>query len=64
MKPIKHLWSEMKINDTDPLIMHVDMNSCFATMEQQANPLLRGRPIAVAAYASPWGCIIAPSIEA
>lgn len=44
--------------------MHVDMNSCFATMEQQANPLLRGRPIAVAAYASPWGCIIAPSVEA
>ncbi len=44
--------------------MHVDMNSCFATMEQQANPLIRGKPVAVAAYASPWGCIIAPSYEA
>ena len=40
------------------------MNSCFATMEQQANPLLRGRPVGVAAYASRYGCVIAPSIEA
>lgn len=44
--------------------MHIDLNSCFATIEQQANPLLRGLPIAVAAYASPAGCILAPSIEA
>jgi DNA polymerase-4 len=44
--------------------MHIDLNSCFATIEQQANPLLRGKPIAVAAYASPGGCILAPSIEA
>jgi len=44
--------------------MHIDLNSCFATIEQQANPLLRGRPIAVVAYDSPRGCILAPSIEA
>lgn len=44
--------------------MHLDLNSCFATIEQQANPHLRGRPIAVAAYTSPNGCIIAPSVEA
>lgn len=44
--------------------MHIDLNSCFATIEQQANPFLRGRPIAVAAYDSPSGCILAPSIEA
>ncbi|MBI3954811.1 hypothetical protein HY338_00075 [Candidatus Gottesmanbacteria bacterium] len=44
--------------------MHLDLNSCFATIEQQANPLLRGRPIAVAAYVTPGGCILAPSIEA
>lgn len=61
---LRRLWQEMPINGSEPLIMHVDMNSCFATMEQQANPLLRGRPVAVAAYTSPWGCIIAPSIEA
>lgn len=44
--------------------MHIDLNSCFATVEQQANPLLRGKPIAVAAYASSNGCILAASIEA
>ncbi|MBI4029432.1 MAG: hypothetical protein HY376_03640 [Candidatus Blackburnbacteria bacterium] len=38
--------------------------SCFATIEQQANPKLRGKLIAVAAYNSPSGCILAPSIEA
>ncbi len=46
------------------MLMHLDLNSCFATIEQQANPLLRGRPIAVAAYVTPGGCILAPSIEA
>ena len=45
-------------------IMHIDLTSCFATIEQQANPHLRGKPIAVAAYATPNGCILAPSIEA
>jgi len=44
--------------------MHIDLNSCFATVEQQANPLLRNRPVAVAAYNSPRGVILAPSIEA
>ncbi|MBX4206104.1 hypothetical protein KW795_02805 [Candidatus Microgenomates bacterium] len=44
--------------------MHIDINSCFATIEQQANPTLRYTPIVVAAYNSPGGCILAPSIEA
>lgn len=47
-----------------PRFMHIDLNSCFATVEQQANPLLRNRPVAVAAYDSPRGVIIAPSVEA
>lgn len=54
----------LKINTEEPLCMHIDMNSCFATVEQQANPLLRGRPVAVSAYDSPRAIIIAPSIEA
>ncbi len=44
--------------------MHIDLNSCFATVEQQANPLLRGKPIVVAAYVTDRGCILAASVEA
>jgi len=55
---------DMPINHNRPTIMHIDLNSCFATVEQQANPLLRGKPLAVAAYDSPNGCIVSPSIEA
>lgn len=54
----------MDFNQVPSLVMHVDINSCFATIEQQADPRLRGIPIAVAAYDSPSGCILAASIEA
>lgn len=51
-------------NPVKPTVMHIDLNSCFATIEQQANPLLRGKPVVVAAYTTPGGCILAASIEA
>lgn len=58
------LLEAVSINDSPSTVMHIDLNSCFATIEQQANPLLRGRPVAVAAYTTANGCILAPSIEA
>lgn len=54
----------MEFNPKPSTIMHIDLNSCFATIEQQANRFLRGRPIVVVAYNSPGGCILAPSVEA
>lgn len=51
-------------NPALPTLMHIDLNSCFATVEQQANPLLRGKPVAVAAYTTGNGCILAASREA
>ncbi len=47
-----------------PLIMHIDLNSCFATIEAQANRLLRGRPVGVAAYDTPRGFVLAANYAA
>lgn len=55
---------KLSFNPKPSTIMHIDINSCFATIEQQANPYLRGKPVAVAAYNSPKGCILAASVDA
>lgn len=55
---------DLPLNNDPSLIMHVDLNSCYAIIEQQANPLLRNKPVGVAAYTSPGGFIIASSYEA
>jgi len=55
---------DMPYNYNQPLIMHVDLNSCFAIIEQQANPLIRNKPVAIAAYDTPRGMVIASSYEA
>ncbi len=56
--------TDLPFNPKPPTVMHIDLNSCFATIEQQADPRLRGKPIAVAAYKTGNGCILAASIEA
>lgn len=55
---------DLRINDINPLIMHIDLNSCYAIIEQQANRLIRYKPVGVAAYTTPRGFIIASSYEA
>ncbi|HET9174265.1 MAG TPA: hypothetical protein VFN56_03215 [Candidatus Saccharimonadales bacterium] len=55
---------DLQINDVEPQIMHIDLNSCYAIIEQQANRLLRRKAVGVAAYDSPRGFIIASSYEA
>jgi len=45
-------------------VLFLDMNSFFASVEQQVRPELRGKPIGVAPYTGDSGCIIAASIEA
>lgn len=46
------------------MILFIDMNSFFATCEQQVNYYLRGRPVGVCVYPGKYGAVIAPSIEA
>lgn len=56
--------TDLALNYNPPLIMHIDLNSCFAIIEQQANPLIRRKPVAIAAYDTPRGIVIASSYEA
>lgn len=51
-------------NKARSLIMHIDLNSCFATIEQQSRPQLRGRPVAVVNRRTENTSIVTASYEA
>ena len=55
---------DLPINPANPSLIHIDLNSCFATVMQQAHIQLRGKPLVIAAYTTLGGCILSPSIEA
>lgn len=44
--------------------LFLDLNAYFASVEQQIDPSLRGRPVAVSPLDTPSGCCIAVSYEA
>jgi DNA polymerase-4 len=46
------------------MIMHIDLNSCFASVEQQARPMLRGKPIAIVNRGTEHTAIVTASYEA
>ncbi len=52
------------LNKELPQIMHIDLNSAFAMIEQQAHPSLRHKAIGVTNRISKHCCIIAASYEA
>ena len=41
---------ELGLNTADPATLVIDLNCAFASIEQQNDPTLRGRPLAIAAY--------------
>ena len=44
--------------------LYIDMNSFFASVEQQVDPSLRGRPLAITAISAESGAVVAASYEA
>lgn len=57
-------YDQYGFNTENPSIMWIDLNSAFATAEQQAHPSLRGKPMGVTNRLSKECCVIAASYEA
>src|SRR5205807_786272 len=56
--------AELGLNTADPATLVIDLNCAFASIEQQHDPGLRGRPLAIAAYATGAATIVSSSREA
>src|SRR6202162_1116089 len=55
---------ELGLNKADPATLVIDLNCAFASIEQEHDPRLRGRPLAIAAYATNAATIVSSSREA
>jgi DNA polymerase-4 len=55
---------QLGLNTADPSTLVVDLNCAFASIEQQHDAALRGRPVAIAAYATNAATIVSSSREA
>ena len=55
---------ELGLNIADPATLVIDLNCAFASIEQQHDPSIRGRPLAIAAYATDAATIVSSSREA
>ena len=55
---------DLGLNTAEPATLVVDLNCAFASIEQQHDPKLRGRPLAIAAYATDAATIVSSSREA
>jgi DNA polymerase-4 len=52
------------LNTADPATLVIDLNCAFASIEQQHDPSLRGRPLAIGAYNVDAATIVSSSREA
>jgi len=55
---------ELGLNTAEPATLVIDLNCAFASIEQQHDPVLRGLPLAIAAYATGAATIVSSSREA
>src|SRR5246127_220990 len=55
---------ELGLNLAEPEVLVIDLNSAFASIEQQHDPALRGKVLAIAAYATDAATIVSSSREA
>ena len=64
MKRKGDIFSNSSVANSGSYVMFIDMNSYFASCEQQRHPELRDKPLGVLTYDSPNAAVIAASKEA